>query len=90
MQPRTGLLPNCMISDSTPFFSSCLAISESAVNVLPFLLALPFNNNTFIFILVLPNIRIRVQNYKETSKVVLLYGSKYVAGEKICRIKNNN
>ena len=43
-----------------------------------------------ICFLVLPNIRIRVQNYKETSKVVLLYGSKYVAGEKICRIKNNN
>jgi hypothetical protein len=43
------MLPGETLTEpSMPFFSSCPAISESAVNVLPFWLALPFNNNTFI------------------------------------------
>ena len=48
MQPRTGLLPIQTISLSMPSCSSVLAISASAMEVLPWGRGLPLIINTFM------------------------------------------
>ena len=48
MHPRMGLLPIQTISLSMPCFSSCLAISARAMDVLPLGRGLPFIIKTFI------------------------------------------
>src|SRR5699024_11832217 len=53
IQPRTGFFPSCRISVSTPFLFSSFATSLSAVNVQPASWGLPFNNTSFISVLLL-------------------------------------
>ena len=50
IHPLTGLFPICIISESIPSVCRVLAISVKATNVLPFLMALPLINNTFIML----------------------------------------